>query len=30
LAPQRNQGGGVTVAHFRDPAGNLVGIAGPV
>ena len=30
LPPQRNQGGGVTVAHFRDPAGNLVGVAGPV
>ena len=29
LHPQRNEGGGVTVAHFRDPAGNLVGIAGP-
>ncbi|MDH2416472.1 VOC family protein [Nocardioides sp. CER19] len=28
LEPQRNEGGGVTVAHFRDPAGNLVGIAG--
>jgi predicted enzyme related to lactoylglutathione lyase len=29
LAPQRNEGGGVTVAHFRDPAANLVGVAGP-
>jgi uncharacterized protein len=29
LEPQRNEGGGVTVAHFLDPAGNLVGIAGP-
>src|SRR5215218_4157591 len=29
LPPQRNDGGGVTVAHFRDPAGNLVGLAGP-
>ena len=29
LSPQRNEGGGVTVAQFRDPAGNLVGIAGP-
>lgn len=29
LPPQRNEGGGVTVAHFLDPAGNLVGIAGP-
>ncbi|WP_144712887.1 VOC family protein [Curtobacterium pusillum] len=30
LPPQRNEGGGVVVAHFRDPAGNLVGLAGPV
>jgi predicted enzyme related to lactoylglutathione lyase len=29
LPAQRNEGGQVTVAHFRDPAGNLVGIAGP-
>ena len=29
LPPQRNEGGNVTVAHFRDPAGNLVGVAGP-
>ncbi|RPE82500.1 hypothetical protein EDF28_2380 [Curtobacterium sp. PhB137] len=29
LPPPRNEGGGVTVAHFRDPAGNLVGVAGP-
>lgn len=29
LPPQRNEGAQVTVAHFRDPAGNLVGIAGP-
>lgn len=29
LLPQRNEGEQVTVAHFRDPAGNLVGIAGP-
>lgn len=29
LHPQRNEGGGVIVAHFRDPAGNLLGIAGP-
>jgi uncharacterized protein len=27
LGPQRNEGGGVTVGHFRDPAGNLVGVA---
>lgn len=30
LHPQRNEGGHVTVGHFRDPAGNLVGVAGPV
>jgi predicted enzyme related to lactoylglutathione lyase len=30
LPPQRNEGGGVVVGHFRDPAGNLVGVAGPV
>ncbi|MCA5922634.1 VOC family protein [Curtobacterium oceanosedimentum] len=29
LPPQRNEGGGVTVGHFHDPAGNLVGVAGP-
>jgi predicted enzyme related to lactoylglutathione lyase len=29
LPPQRNEGGHVTVGHFRDPAGNLVGVAGP-
>jgi predicted enzyme related to lactoylglutathione lyase len=28
LAPQLNEGTGVTVGHFRDPAGNLVGVAG--
>lgn len=28
LDPQRNEGGQVTVGHFRDPAGNLVGVAG--
>ena len=30
LHAQRNEGGHVTVGHFRDPAGNLVGVAGPV
>ncbi|MDY7542915.1 MULTISPECIES: VOC family protein [unclassified Cryobacterium] len=30
LGPQRNEAGGITVGHFRDPAGNLVGVAGPV
>ncbi|WP_439692516.1 VOC family protein [Curtobacterium sp. SP.BCo] len=30
LPRQRNEGGGVVVGHFRDPAGNLVGVAGSV
>jgi predicted enzyme related to lactoylglutathione lyase len=30
MPPQRNEEGQVTVGHFRDPAGNLVGVAGPV
>jgi predicted enzyme related to lactoylglutathione lyase len=29
LEPQRNDGTGGVVGHFRDPAGNLVGVAGP-
>jgi predicted enzyme related to lactoylglutathione lyase len=29
LDPQRNEGGQVTVGQFRDPSGNLVGVAGP-
>lgn len=29
LGPVRNEDGGVTVGHFRDPEGNLVGVAGP-
>ena len=29
LSPQRNDGCGVTIAHFHNPAGNLVGVAGP-
>ena len=29
LGPQCNEGGDVVVGHFRDPAGNLVGVAGP-
>jgi len=29
LGPARNEEGHVTVGHFRDPAGNLVGVAGP-
>lgn len=30
LGPVRNEGGGVVVAHFTDPAGNLLGLAGPL
>lgn len=30
LDVQRNEAGGVAVGHFRDPAGNLVGVAGPL
>jgi hypothetical protein len=29
LGLQVNEGTGVRVGHFRDPAGNLVGVAGP-
>jgi predicted enzyme related to lactoylglutathione lyase len=29
LGLQVNRGTGVRVGHFRDPAGNLVGVAGP-
>jgi hypothetical protein len=29
MSAQRNEDGHVTVAHFADPAGNLVGVAGP-
>ena len=29
LPLQRNEAGGVIVGHFRDPAGNLVVLAGP-
>jgi predicted enzyme related to lactoylglutathione lyase len=29
LGPARNEAGGVVVGHFTDPAGNLVGVAGP-
>ena len=29
LDPQLKPGGGLVVAHFRDPEGNLVGLAGP-
>lgn len=29
LGPVTNEGGGVVVGHFRDPEGNLLGVAGP-
>lgn len=29
LGPARNEAGRVIVGHFTDPAGNLVGVAGP-
>lgn len=29
LGPARNDAGGVVVAHFTDPAGNRIGLAGP-
>jgi predicted enzyme related to lactoylglutathione lyase len=29
MGPARNDAGGVVVGHFTDPAGNLVGVAGP-
>ncbi len=29
MGPARNEGGGVVVGHFADPAGNLIGVAGP-
>jgi predicted enzyme related to lactoylglutathione lyase len=29
LGPAVNEKGGVVVGHFRDPEGNLVGVAGP-
>lgn len=30
LDVQRNDAGGVAVGHFTDPAGNLIGVAGPL
>jgi len=30
MGPARNERGGVVVGHFTDPAGNLVGVAGPI
>lgn len=29
MGPARNPNGQLVVGHFRDPAGNLVGVAGP-
>ena len=29
MGPARNEVGGVVVGHFTDPAGNLIGVAGP-
>lgn len=29
MGPAHNEGGGIVVGHFTDPAGNLVGVAGP-
>ena len=29
MGPARNERGGVVVGHFTDPAGNLIGVAGP-
>jgi predicted enzyme related to lactoylglutathione lyase len=29
MGPARNDAGGIVVGHFTDPAGNLVGVAGP-
>jgi predicted enzyme related to lactoylglutathione lyase len=29
MGPVKNLGTGVVVAHFRDPEGNLIGLAGP-
>ena len=30
MGPARNELGGVVVGHFTDPAGNLIGVAGPI
>jgi uncharacterized protein len=29
MGPARNPGGHLVVAHFTDPSGNLIGLAGP-
>ena len=30
MGPERNTEGGVVVGHFKDPEGNLEGVAGPM
>jgi len=29
MGPEKNRGGQLVVAHFEDPEGNLIGLAGP-
>jgi uncharacterized protein len=29
MGPVKKPGGGLVVAHFKDPEGNLIGLAGP-
>jgi uncharacterized protein len=29
MGPERRPGGDLVVAHFTDPEGNLIGLAGP-
>ncbi len=29
MGPEKNLEGGVVVGHFKDPEGNLIGVAGP-
>src|SRR5450432_816023 len=29
MGPENNPGKGIVVGHFKDPQGNLVGVAGP-
>lgn len=30
LGPEKNPGGDLVVGHFRDPQGNVIGVAGPI
>ncbi|MGI8687312.1 MAG: VOC family protein [Thermomicrobiales bacterium] len=30
MGPEKNPDGGVVVGHFRDPEGNVLGVAGPI